>query len=185
MPDLDSKTAPFWSSTFSYSTKTITMWFINSTNSNNLDFWITPFIVFIMVQHQTKTVTFDLTALNLNTFFLFTAPNVVMHLMTTPPKKHSIHEHQRTKKVVFQSSTNLWDLTSTTAPYRINKFSYSTPEKTLTFFNSTKRILSNNLTGPYFIFISEQHITVTLSCCHSNKLKNNNFNNSTKLGYSS
>jgi hypothetical protein len=60
-----------------------------------------------MVQHQTKTVTFDLTAPNLNTFFLLTAPNVVMHLMTTPPKKHSIHEHQQTKKVVFQSSTNL------------------------------------------------------------------------------
>ena len=185
MPDLDSKTAPFWSSTFSYSTKKLTMWFINSTNSNNLDFLTTLFVVFIMVQHQTKTVTFVLTAPNLNTFFSSTAPNVVMHLMTTPPKKHSIHEHQQTKKVVFQSSTNLWDLTSTTAPYRINKFSYSTPKKTITFFNSTKRILSNNMTAPYFVFIGEQHITVTVSCCHSTKLKYNNFNNSTKLGYSS
>ena len=54
-----------------------------------------------MVKHQTKTVTFDLTAPNLNTIFLLTAPNVVMHLMTTPPKKHSIHEYQQTKKVVF------------------------------------------------------------------------------------
>jgi hypothetical protein len=83
------------------------MRFINSTNSNNLDFLTTPFVVFIMVQHQTKTFTIDLKAPNLDTIFLLTAPNVVMHLMTAPPKKHSIHEHQQTKKVVFQSSTNL------------------------------------------------------------------------------
>ncbi len=110
---------------------------------------------------------------------------MAMHLLTTPPQKHSIHEQQQTKKLVFQSSTNLRDLTSTTAPYRINKFIYSTPKKTTTFFNSTKRILSNNLTAPYFVFIGEQHITITVSCCHSTKLKYNNFNNSTKLGYSS
>ncbi len=61
----------------------------------------------MMVQHQTKTVTFDLTAPNLNTILLLTAPNVVMHLLTTPPKKFSIHEQQQTKKVVFQSEPNL------------------------------------------------------------------------------
>jgi hypothetical protein len=60
-----------------------------------------------MVQHKTKTVTFALTAPNLNTILSLTAPNVVMHLLTTPPKKHSIHEQQQTMKVVFQSSTNL------------------------------------------------------------------------------
>ena len=106
MPDLDSKTAPFEVVHSVIVPKNYHV--INKyANSNNLDFLTTPFVVFIMVQHQTKTVTFDLTAPNLNTILLLTAPNAVMHLLTTPPKKFSIHEQQQTKKVVFQSEPNL------------------------------------------------------------------------------